>query len=308
MIPLLVLAFLAAPAAAATGSDVSTESWTLHADSEVEVVPGVVYHRASGVDLKADLYLPYPRRGPNPTVIAIHGGGWVEGAREGVALGVLPYLERGFSVVNISYRLGRVAPAPAAVEDCRCALRWVAAHAAEYGLDPARLIVMGWSAGGHLALTTGMLPVSAGFDNTCPTDESIRWSSGEQPEIKVAAIVNWYGITDVADLLAGPNAKHYAVEWLGGRADRLDLARRLSPLSHIRAGVPTVLTIHGDADPYVPYSHAVRLHRALDRAGVPNRLMTIKKGDHGNFSREERREIYDAIFKFLADRGLMPPR
>jgi dipeptidyl aminopeptidase/acylaminoacyl peptidase len=69
-----------------------------------------------------------------------------------------------------------------------------------------------------------------------------------------------------------------------------------------------VLTIHGVADPYVPHSHAVRLHRALDRAGVPNRLLTIEKGGHGNFSREERREIYGAIFKFLDDRGLMPGR
>jgi len=308
MIPILVLALLATPAAATPGPEVHAESWTMHADSEVEVIPGVVYHQASGTDLKADLYLPYPRRGPTPTVIAIHGGGWVEGTREYVTLSVLPYLERGFSVVNIGYRLGRVAPAPAAVEDGRCALRWVVANAAKYGFDPERLIVTGWSAGGHLALTTGMSPVSAGFDNTCPTDDSVRWGAGDLPEVKVAAIVNWYGITDVADLLAGPNAKHYAIEWLGSRADRVDLARRLSPLSYVRAGIPPVLTIHGDADPYVPHSHAVRLHRALDKSGVPNRLLTIKKGDHGNFSREERRGIYDAIFKFLDDRGLMPGR
>jgi acetyl esterase/lipase len=302
---LLFLAIIGAPAAA---GDPAPETWTIHADSEVEMVPDIVYHQAGGVELKADLYLPYPRRASNPTVIAIHGGGWVEGTRDYVALSGLPYVERGFSVVNISYRLARVTPAPAAVEDCRCALRWVIANAAKYGFDPAKIIVSGWSAGGHLALTTGMLPVAAGFDNPCPTDESTRWSSGDLPEIKVAAIINWYGITDVADLLQGPNAKHYATEWIGSRTDRVDLARRVSPLTYVRAGVPPVLTIHGDADPYVPHSHAVRLHRALGRAGVPNRLLTIKKGDHGNFSREERREIYGAVFEFLGDRGLMPGR
>jgi dipeptidyl aminopeptidase/acylaminoacyl peptidase len=151
-----------------------------------------------------------------------------------------------------------------------------------------------------------MLPASAGFDSTCPAPEATRWSSGELPEAKAAAVINWFGITDVADLLVGSNAKHYAVEWLGSRADRMDLARRVSPMTYVRAGGPPVLTIHGDADPYVPYSHATRLHQALDKAGVPNRLVTIAKGGHGDFSPAERRTIDTAIINFLGERGLMP--
>ncbi len=307
MIWLLALALAALPIDAAVAADLP-DAWTIHADTEFEVAPNITYRQASGIDLKADIYTPSPSPKANPTVITIHGGGWVEGARELGTLSLLPYLERGFSVVNISYRLGRVAPAPAAVEDCRCALRWVVANATKYGFDPDRLIVMGWSAGGHLALTTGLLPVSAGFDSTCPTEEAIRWSSGEQAEPKVAAVVNWYGITDVADLLEGPNAKHYAIEWLGSRSDRADLARRISPLRYVRAGIPPVLTVHGDADPYVPYQHAVRLHQALDKAGVANRLVTVKGGGHGGFTKAQRRDIYDVIFKFLSERGLMPGR
>jgi len=300
----------AAPAiaAAAPATTAPVYGWSVDADTEVAIEPDVVYRRASGVDLKADIYTPYPAAGPTPTIIAFHGGGWVEGTKDQVTLSLLPYLERGFSVVNIGYRLGRVAEAPAAVEDARCALRWVAANAERYRFDPRRIVVMGWSAGGHLALTTGMLPLSAGFDATCPTPDETRWSSGDLPEVKVAAVINWYGITDVVDLLVGPNSKHYAIEWLGSRADRMDLARRVSPLTYVRASLPPIITIHGDADPYVPYSQATRLHQALDKTGVPNRLVTITKGGHGDFAPVERRTIYTAIFEFLGERGLMPAR
>lgn len=299
---------IAAPPAAPSPTAVPPGSWVLDADAEVEVNAGVMYRRASGVELTADVYTPDPVSGLRPTILAIHGGGWVEGSKEQVTLSLLPFLERGFAVVNIGYRLGPTALAPAAVEDARCALRWVAANAARYQFDPQRLIVMGWSAGGHLALTTGLLPVSAGFDATCPTPDETRWVSGAVAEVKVAAVVNWFGITDVADLLQGANTKHYAVEWLGSGADRLDLARRVSPLTYARPGLPPVLTIHGDADPCVPYSHATRLHQALDKVGVPNRLVTVAKGGHGDFSRAERRSIHAAIFDFLGQRGLMPPR
>lgn len=299
-------ALLLLPAIASAAQVGAPDGWTLDADATVEVTPNVVYRQASGVDLKVDLYVPASSTGKNPVILTMHGGGWVEGTKENYNLGILPYLERGFAVVNVAYRLGRVATAPAGVEDCRCALRWVAANADTYRIDPSRIILMGWSAGGHLALTTGLLPPSAGFDSTCPTPTPQRGNSNQQPEVKAAAIVNWFGITDVADLLDGPNAKHYAGEWIGSGSDRLDLARRVSPLQYVRPGVPPVLTIHGDADPFVPYSHAVRLHEALEKAGVPNRLVTIKGGGHGDFTKAQRRDIYAAIFSFLGDRGLLP--
>ena len=293
---------------AAPATDAPPDSWSLHAASEVAVESNVVYRRASGADLKLDVYTPYPASGRKPTVVAFHGGGWVEGTKDGSALALLPYLERGFAAVNVGYRLGNVALAPAAVEDARCAVRWVVENAARFGFDTDRLVLTGWSAGGHLALTSGLLDVAAGFDATCPTSGEARWASGAQDEVKVAAIVNVFGITDVADLLAGPNAKHYAVEWLGSRSDRRELALRLSPLRHVRPGAPPVLSIHGDKDPYVPYSHAVRLHAILDEAKVPNRLLTIEGGGHGDFSRAEDVRIYEAIFAFLGERGLLPRR
>ena len=181
------------------------------------------------------------------------------------------------------------------MEDCRCALRWVIANAEKYGFDTERLVVTGASAGGHLSLTTGMLPASRRLG--CPG----------RRELKVAAIVNYFGITDVNDLAAGkPNEKSYAVAWLGGQPDREAIAKRVSPIHYVREGLPPVLTIHGDADPIVPYNHAVELHKRLDAAGVENELLTIPGGKHGRFTQDEAAKIDGAIRAFLAQHGLMP--
>jgi dipeptidyl aminopeptidase/acylaminoacyl peptidase len=111
--------------------------------------------------------------------------------------------------------------------------------------------------------------------------------------------VNWYGITDVADLLSGPNRKTYAVAWLGSQPDRVQLAKRLSPLSYVHSGIPPIITIHGDHDPTVPYSHATRLRDALDKFSIPNQLVTIKGGVHGSFNDAETEEAYNCIWAFL---------
>ena len=271
-----------------------TAEWAASLSGEYRVVPNVTYLRANNWDAKLDVYVPSEAAGPLPTLLYIHGGGWVRGNKESNVLRLLPYLEMGWAVVNVGYRLGEVSLAPAAVEDCRCALRWVIQNAEEYKFDVSRLVVTGNSAGGHLSLTTGMLPASAGLDRQCPGEE----------ELKLAAIINWYGITDVADLLQGENERSYAVAWLGGMTDREAQARRVSPLTYVRAELPPVLTIHGDADPTVPYSHATRLKEALDQAGVPNELVTIPGGRHGGFTRQEMVATFTKIRAFLSRHGI----
>lgn len=282
--------------------------WAVDVADAFDVVTDVTYLRASGRDLKLDIYTPRGRTQPNPTVIAFHGGGWVAGEKQSLLLHLLPYLEAGFSVVNVEYRLASVAPAPAAVEDCRCALRWVVEHAAQYRFDPERLVATGASAGGHLALTTAFLPVAAGFDRPCPAAAAERWGVAAAREVRVAAVVNWFGITDVAELVEGPRAHGYAIEWLGSRADRLELARRLSPLHYARPDLPPVLTIHGERDDIVPYDQATRLHAALDAARVPNRLVSMPGAGHGDFSVAERRRAFAAVRAFLDERQLSPAR
>jgi acetyl esterase/lipase len=258
------------------------------------VVPNITYLTANNFDAKLDVYSRTDATTPQPTLIWIHGGGWTGGNKEGATFSLLPYMEMGWNVVNVEYRLARVSLAPAAVEDCLCALRWVIRNAKQYGFDTTKLVVSGGSAGGHLALTTAMIPASAGMDRQCPGPE----------ELKVAAVVDWYGITDVADLLDGANMKTYAVQWLGSMPNRVEIAKRVSPLTYVRSGLPPVISIQGDADPVVPYSHSVRLQDALKKAGVDAELVTIPKGGHGGFSRAENLRAYTAIKAFLAKHGL----
>jgi acetyl esterase/lipase len=283
---------------ASAGSPVAAQSaaeWTAVAGNEIRSTTGLIYLTASNWEARLDVYRP-ATPGPHPTLLHIHGGGWTGGSREAVLVRALPYLQMGFAVVNVSYRLAKVAPAPAAVEDCLCALRWIAQSAKEYEFDLSRLAVTGYSAGGHLALTTGMVPESAGLDRQCPGVALPR----------VAAIVNWYGITDVGDVLTGANQRAYAVTWLGSQPDRDAIARRVSPLTYVRQDMPPVLTIHGDADPTVPYSHATRLHAALQSAGATSELLTIPKGMHGNFPRADQLRALDVVRAFFARHGLLP--
>jgi len=271
------------------GQRTESADWAADIANRYRIVPNITYLTANNYEAKLDLYLPRNLTEPSPTLVYIHGGGWVQGSKEVSTLRLLPYLEMGWSVVNVEYRLAHTSLAPAAVEDCLCALRWIIRNAEEYNLDPNRIVVSGNSAGGHLSLTTGMLPASAGLDRQCPGDE----------ELKVAAIVNWYGITDVGDLLEGPNIRRWAVAWMGSMDDRQEIARRVSPLNYVRPGLPPILSIHGDADPLVPYSHAVQLHKALTEAGVPNQLLTIPGGKHGGFTRTEILKAYTTILEFL---------
>lgn len=170
----------------------------------------------------------------------------------------------GTAVVNVGYRPGGVALARAAVEDARCALRWVYGNAAEYGLDTSRIVVSG-----HLSLTTGVLPANAGLDTRCP------------------------------------NAKTYAIAWMGAQNDWQEISDRVSPINYVRPGIPPVLTLHGDADTIVPYEHATRLHAALKEQGVPEQLHTIDAGGHGGFSLEENIAAMTRIQRFLEAHGIL---
>ena len=267
------------------------------------VTTNVVYHTANNYENKLDVYTPAEPGPPRPVVVVIHGGGWVEGTKEDRVLEMMPYLQMGFAAVNVEYRLGRVSLAPAAVEDCRCALHWVFVNAKKYNFDPERVVLQGGSAGGHLALMTGMLTPAAGFDRECRAPQDNYWSDnpGTGKDPRVAAIVNWFGITDVLDELHGANAKGYAVVWVGDRPDADEVAKRVSPINYVSSSVPPIITIHGDKDTLVPYSQAVRLHQALDAAKVPNQLFTVPGAGHGGYSFEQNQKAWEAVRRFLQE-------
>lgn len=273
----------------------ATAHWASVVSEQYWVQPDITYGVANNYPLKLDLWQRKDAKAAVPTLIYFHGGGWIFGDRTGATLLFAPYLEMGWNVINVEYRMASVSLAPAAVEDCRCALRWAVRNAKQYNIDVDRIVLTGHSAGGHLSLITGMLPEGTALDNSCDGTE----------KLKVAAIINWFGISDVGDLIQGPNRRNYAVMWMGSQPDAPSIAKRVSPLAHVRPGLPPVLSIHGDADPVVPYEQSVRLHQALTAAGVPNELVTIRGGGHGQFTEVQLEDAYQKLQAFLRAHGLL---
>ena len=272
-----------------------TADWASTISEHYWIQPDITYGVTNNYTLKLDVWQRKDVKSPAPTLIYYHGGGWVFGDRTGATLLFMPYLEMGWNVINVEYRMASVSHAPGAVEDCRCALRWAYRNAKQYNIDTDRIVLTGHSAGGHLSLITGMLPDDTGLDNNCAGTE----------KLKVAAIINWYGISDVSDLLQGPNRRDYALDWVGSQPDGMTIAKRVSPMSYVRAGLPPIMSIHGDKDDVVPYEHSVRLHKALTAVGVPNELVTIKGGMHGGFTDAELEDANAKIRAFLRAHGLM---
>jgi acetyl esterase/lipase len=250
---------------------------------EYRAIPNLTYRTAGEWTGRLDLYVHREARS-KPALLWIHGGGWTRGSKEEDALFILPYLADGWSVVSVEYRLAPAAVAPAAVEDCRCALAWLLRNAANYGISTERVVISGISAGGHLALTTAGLYGSDARECRVP--------AGFRP----AAVINWYGPSDLSELAFGDNAFDQAVEWISGRKE---VAKSVSPLYYVSASAPPVLTIHGSADDVIPYSQSVRFHKALSNAGVANQLLTIDGAHHGDFTDEQIAHAYAAVRSFL---------
>jgi acetyl esterase/lipase len=249
----------------------------------------VVYTRVKDWEGKMDLYLPPKEKGASPVVINIHGGGWNHGVKESQT-GFNTFFKMGYAVANIEYRLTGQATAPAAVEDTRCALIYLIKNAKELNIDVNKIVIMGGSSGGHLALMGGLLANDHRFDTNCQGVENI----------KVAAIIDKYGITDVWDWGYGSNiTSKSATRWLGDKATDRKFAMSVSPISYVNRNSPPVFIVHGDADPTVPYQQSVDLHKKLLEAGVKTEFMTVKGGLHGKFDKEKNSELNKAIADFL---------
>ena len=251
----------------------------------------VVYTRVKDWEGKMDLYLAPAEKGLSPVVINIHGGGWNHGVKESQT-GFSTFFKAGFAVANIEYRLTGQATAPAAIEDTRCALIYLIKNAKELNIDVNKIVIMGGSAGGHLALMGGLLGNDHRFDGNCPGVE----------HIKVAAIIDKYGITDVWDWGYGKNlTSKSARNWLGDKANDQAFAASVSPITYVTKNSPPVFIVHGDADPTVPYQQSVELHKKLKEAGVKTEFITVPGGLHGKFEKTVNSDLNKAIIKFLGE-------
>ena len=249
----------------------------------------VVYTKVNGWEGRMDLYTNQTADKPTPVVINIHGGGWNHGVKESQK-GYGSFFKNGYAVANVEYRLVDVAPAPAAIEDVRCALIYLYKNAKELNIDTNKIVVMGGSSGGHLALMAGLLANDKKFDTNCNFDK----------EIKVAAIIDKYGVTDLVPLGKWKSAKR----WLGYGYNDKKFTESVSPLYYVNQKSPPTFIIHGDADPIVPYNQSVALFKKLKENNVKSEFLTIKEGKHGGLTKEEKIQFSTKMWSFLNDLGL----
>ena len=192
----------------------------------------------------------------------MHGGGWTGGdkAAAGIAPLFAPLARAGHAWFSVNYRLAPANKFPACTQDVEAALRWVKAHAAEWRVDPDRIALLGFSAGGHLVSLIG---------------------ARGGPELGVRGVVAFSGVHDLAAYQAGHTA---VLKTLFGRdildADAREALRAASPQAHVRAGLPPFLLLHGTADKLVDFSQAENFHTALLAAGGDSDLFTITGAGH----------------------------
>jgi acetyl esterase/lipase len=262
---------IAQPAGRTPNASRLPESATVHRD--LAYVPGG--HERQ----KLDLYLP--KEGTHlPLIINIHGGAFKLGSKADSV--PVEYLAQGYAVASINYRLSQHAKFPAQIEDCKAAVRWLRAHAAEYRLDPGHFAAWGGSAGGNLAALLGTTGDAKGFDVGPNLDQSSR----------VQAVVDYFGPTDFLQMDAHrlPNgmvhdpADSPESELIGGAIqENKEKTARTNPITYITPGDPPFLICHGDQDPLVPHHQSELLAAALKQAGVPVTFYTVKGAGHGGF-------------------------
>jgi acetyl esterase/lipase len=249
---------------------------------------------------KLDLYLPREGKGL-PLIICVHGGAFMTGDKADMV--PADFLARGYAVASINYRLSGDALFPAQIRDCKAAVRWLRAHAAQYGLDPRRFAAWGASAGGHLVAMLG----TTGGVKELDVGENASVSS------RVQAVVDNYGPTDFLQMDAHrlPNGQAHdradspESRLVGGPIhERPEDVARANPITYVTRDAPPFLIVHGDSDPLVPHHQSELLEAALRRAGVPVTLYTVRGGGHGRFSDPK---VAELTRDFLA-RNLMPAR
>lgn len=232
---------------------------TIAVPDAVAVEKGIEYGKGGDVVLKLDLYRPKQQPKPSPAVIFIHGGAWRSGSRDVYHYYCTKFAELGYVAATISYRLTDVAPYPAAVEDAKCAVRWLRAHAEHYGVDPQRIAVAGGSAGGHLSMMVGYAADTPALEGT---------GGHAEASSRVQAVVNLYGPSDLTTDFA--KASGSVRSFLGGKSfdDASQVYEQASPISHVTPDDPPTLVLHGSIDSIVPIDQAERLVARLKQASV----------------------------------------
>ncbi|MFC1715590.1 alpha/beta hydrolase fold domain-containing protein [Candidatus Poribacteria bacterium] len=240
---------------------------------DIELIRDVEYGMGGGRPLKLNIIRPKdPPDVPMPVVVFIHGGAWRAGNKEG--LRTLGLARRGYFTVSIEYRLSSEAIFPAQIHDCKCAIRWLRAHADKYKIDPDKIGVWGPSAGGHLVAFLG---TSGGVEELEGDGGWPEYSS------RVQAVVDFFGPTDFLKMGGWHDAADSPESQLvGGKiADKPEMVKMANPITYITPDDPPFLIVHGEEDNTVPINQSELLHEALEKAGVEVSFVRVKRGGHG---------------------------
>jgi acetyl esterase/lipase len=250
----------------------------------LQMPPGTQIHKdiayvdGGGPNQTLDLYLPEKVDGKLPVIVWIHGGAWRSGDKNSwcPAVGMLA---KGYALVDINYRLSFKdnAPWPDCLYDCKAAIRWVHANAAQYSFDPDHIGVWGHSAGGHLVTMLGLTNNNPKFEGD---EGNLQFSSAVQ------AVDDWSGPSDLVPYLHKEAGKQYGMitQLIGGKKPTVptdDEAAAASPLTYVSKNAPPFMIAQGMADPVVDPQGAVKLAAALKEAGVEVTLIQVPGAGHG---------------------------
>lgn len=236
----------------------------------------IEYGRASGHAMLLDLYRPRQIQRKLPVIVWLYGGAWKMGSKDFCPIAFMATQQ--VAIVSINYRLDEVAIFPAQIYDCKGAIRWLRANAAEYDLDPDHIGVFGVSAGGHLAALLGTTAGNPRMEGD--VGGNLNYSS------RVQCVCAFYPPTDLNRLVNDPekraNPHGDVARLLGGAvADNVDKANFASPLFYVDRNSAPFFLMHGGADNLVPPEQSEIFYDALKKAGVEAHLEIIPGEGHG---------------------------
>lgn len=260
---------------------------------QINEIADIPFAEVDGQVLALDLYLPADVANP-PLLVWVHGGGWSRGARKPVS--TLAFVEDGYAMASVDYRLSGDAPFPAQVFDIKAAIRFLRAEAGAYGYDASRIAILGVSAGAHLAALAA----------TTNGDPRLEGSVGDylDQSSDVVAAVSYFGASDLTTILDqstpfGLGIRVPGLEaLLGGSIDeRAELARLASPGFQVDAGDPPLLLLHGDQDPQMPINQSHELQGAYEALGLDVHFEVVHGAKHGGkqFFDAERTALVEAF-------------
>lgn len=250
----------------------------------------VVYKKAGDRELELHVFEPEGHRegDARPCYLVIHGGGWTGGTPQRMYPFAAHYQKLGLVGISVQYRLHSAKTGVSVfdcVEDARSAVRYVRSRAAEFGIDPTKIIVSGGSAGGHLAAATAMF-------------EQVN-APGEDPALSTMpkALILLFPVIDCSP--AGYGQAKIGDRW-----------KELSPVDHVRPGLPPTLTFHGTGDTVTPFVGAKNFHEAMLKAGNTSELVVNEGGVHGYLMRDQAllEDTFARSDAFLTRLGLLPVR